>query len=100
MAITPDGTRVYVTGSFTNSVSVIDNTSTLPTLLSGPGLPILVGAFPTGVAITQDGAHAYVTNLFDNSVSVIDTGLNAVVATTPVVVNPVAVAATQQGQKA
>ena len=111
VAITPDGTRAYVTSYFTNTVSVIDNTATPPTVLSGPGLPIPVGSHPVGVAITHNGRYALVTNSFDDSVSVICTDLagcganpvnpvNSVVTTLPVGVGPVAVATTPQGQRA
>ncbi|MGA3352249.1 MAG: hypothetical protein ABSD85_03570 [Acidimicrobiales bacterium] len=57
IAITPDGTRAYVTNYTSNSVTPID-------LLTGKALPpIALGANagPAGIAITPDGATAYVT---------------------------------------
>ena len=106
VAITPDGKRAYVTGSISDTVSVID---TISNTLETAGLPILVGSFPTGVAITPDGNFAYVANLFDNSVSVICTdptsarcAYNTVVATITAGIgaSPVAVATTPQGAEA
>jgi len=78
VAITPDGTRAYVTGS---PVSVIDTATNT-----------VVATLPVGgsvVAITPDGTHAYVANSFrqtsfSGSVSVIDTATNTEVATVPV----------------
>ena len=75
MAITPDGTRVYVTNGNDDTVSVIDTASN--TVLTTVG----VGALPFGVAITPDGTRAYVTNGDDNTVSVIDTASNTVLTT-------------------
>jgi YVTN family beta-propeller protein len=46
VAITPDGTRAYVTNNFTDSVSVIDTASN--TVVATVG----VGGLPEGVAIT------------------------------------------------
>ena len=68
VAITPDGTRAYVTINFPNNfVSVID-TATNTVVATIP-----VGAGPIGVAITPDGTRAYVTNDGSDTVSVIDT---------------------------
>ena len=75
VAITPDGTRAYVTNFCSNSVSVIDTRATRWLPRSG------LGRVSRGVAITPDGTRAYVTNPGSNSVSVIDTASNTVVAT-------------------
>jgi len=81
VAITPDGTRVYVTNGNDNTVSVVDAASN--TVVA----TVRVGALPFGVAITPDGTRAYVTNSGVasvsglGSVSVIDTASNIVVAT-------------------
>lgn len=59
VAITPDGTRVYVVNIGSNSVSVISTaTNTVTATLSG------VAGDPQGVAITPDGKRAYVTSTF------------------------------------
>jgi YVTN family beta-propeller protein len=79
VAITPDGTKVYVANASDNTVSVI-NTATNTVA----GLPIPVGSYPNWVAITPDGTQAYVVNGNSNTVSVINTANRAVVATIPV----------------
>jgi DNA-binding beta-propeller fold protein YncE len=57
IAITPDGSRAYVTGPAPDSVTPIS----LPA--NTPGTPIaLTGTDPTAVAITPDGQTAYVTD--------------------------------------
>ncbi len=75
VAITPDGTRAYVTANYDDTVSVID-TGTNTVVAT-----VVVGNSPYGVAITPDGTRAYVVNSFDGTVSVIDTSTNTVVAT-------------------
>jgi YVTN family beta-propeller protein len=72
VAITPDGTRAYVTNLGSHSVSVIDiATNTVVDTISAVN-------FPARVAIIPDGSRAYVTAGF--SVSVIDTATNTVIA--------------------
>lgn len=72
LAITPDGTKAFVTsGKRANNVSVIDTASN--TVVA----EIPVGQNPLGVAITPDGTEAYVANHASNNVSVIDTDTHA-----------------------
>ncbi len=69
VAITPDGTRAYVTNEGSNSVSVIqlsDNT-VLATITDG------IGGNPEKIAIRPDGKRAYTTNETTDDISVIDT---------------------------
>jgi YVTN family beta-propeller protein len=74
VAVTPDGSKVYVTNS--NSVSVIATpTNTVTATIPVGGL---------GVAVTPDGSKVYVANHGSNSVSVINTATNTVTATIPV----------------
>jgi YVTN family beta-propeller protein len=75
VAITPDGSRAYVTDDVDNTVSVIDTTS------KAVVATITVGAHPIAVAVTPEGTLAYVTNNNSESISVIDTAKNTVVAT-------------------
>jgi YVTN family beta-propeller protein len=77
IAITPDGTRAYVTrGPTGNEVLVIDTATN--TILSS----ISPFVEPAAIAITPDGTHAYVVNeTFTNFISVIDTNLNTVSTT-------------------
>ena len=70
MAVTPDGTRAYVTNSGGDTVSVIDTATNTVTAT------IPVGDSPVGVAVTPDGTRVYVTNADRDTVSVIDTATN------------------------
>ena len=92
VAITPNGTRAYVTnfgdGIVPGTVSVIDTATNMVVAT------VTVGRGPVGVAIIPDGTHAYVTNSLDSTVSVLATATNLVVATIPVGRNPQGVAIT------
>ncbi len=80
VAVSPDGTRAYVTNyQDDNSVSVIDTaTNTVTTTVP-------VGSYPYGVAVSPDGTRAYVANYTASSasgtVSVINTATDTVTAT-------------------
>ena len=87
MAISPDGSKVYVENYITNAdpnnVVLVINTAT-----NGVTATIPVGIVPFGVAVSPDGSKVYVANQDSNSVSVIDTLTNAVTATIPVGIDP------------
>jgi YVTN family beta-propeller protein len=74
-AITPDGTRVYLTHGATGKVSMINATTG-----KAEGSPISVGGSPDGIAITPNGRFAYVVNRESDDVSVINLATNAVEA--------------------
>ena len=61
VAVSPDGTKAYVTNYTDGTVSVI-NTGT-NALIGGP---ITVGTSPSGVAFSPDGTKAYVANFTAN----------------------------------
>src|SRR5262249_28350877 len=65
-AITPDGSRAYITKFSGSSVAILDttNNSVIGT--------IPVGAGPAAVAITPDGSRAYVPSLLSGSLSMVD----------------------------
>jgi YVTN family beta-propeller protein len=78
VAVTPDGSTVYVGNRFFNTVSVIDTASNTVTAT------IPVGLTPEGMAVTPDGSEVYVAItafLSDGYVAVIDTATNTVIAT-------------------
>ncbi len=75
MAVTPDGTRAYVTNNVGGTVSVIDTATN--TVIDGP---IDVGGLPLTVAVSPDGTRAYVANS-PGTVSVINTANNKLVTT-------------------
>ena len=77
VAVSPSGTRAYVTNSDSSpgSVSVI-NTATDHVIAA-----IAVGSDPEGVALSPDGTRAYVANPRQGTVSVINTATNKVTTT-------------------
>jgi len=93
VAMSPDGSRVYVSNVWGNSVSVIDTSTNEVVATVG------VGSAPSGVAVSPDGSRVYVTNGDDTSVSVIDTSTNEVVATVDVGSAPSGVAVSPDGSR-
>ena len=81
VAVSPDGSRVYVTSA---NVSVINTATNIVTAT------IAVGVGPFGVAVTPDGSKVYVANGDSSSVSVINTATNMVTATIGVGSGPAA----------
>lgn len=77
LAILPDGSKLYVTNSADNTVTVIDLAS--KTVL--PVSPILVGAYPMDIAASPDGARVYTADYSSHSVTAIDTITDAIVPT-------------------
>jgi len=75
VAISPDGSRVYVVNEGSSSVSVI-NTATNKVIAT-----VGVGSSPIGVAVTPDGSRVYVGNYFDGTVSVINATTNTLITT-------------------
>ncbi|KAI9024794.1 hypothetical protein DFJ74DRAFT_642810 [Hyaloraphidium curvatum] len=91
IAVSPDGTRTYVTNGGSNTVSIIDNSAF--TILTN----VPVGSNPIGVAV--GAAFAYVANQGAGTVSVIDTSTSSVVGTVPVGNSPIGVAISPDGSK-
>jgi YVTN family beta-propeller protein len=74
LAVSPDGSRIYVSNRDLDTLSVID----LGTgQLAGP--PIVVGSGPLGVAVSPGGARAYVANGEESSIWEINTATLATV---------------------
>ena len=96
VAVTPAGTRVYVTSLNLPSGG---NVSVIATATNAVVATVPVGDSPWGVAVTPAGNRVYVANLFSNTVSVIDTATNTVVATVPVGTGPFGVAVTPTGAR-
>ncbi|HET7504950.1 MAG TPA: beta-propeller fold lactonase family protein, partial [Kofleriaceae bacterium] len=94
VAVTPDGSKVYVINNGRNTVSVIDTVS------NAVVATIPVGNTPFGLAISPDGALVYVINLRGNNISVIDTATNTVTTTIPVGRFPASIAVTPDGAAA
>ena len=84
VAVTPDGSKVYVANFLSNNVSVIATATNTVTAT------IPAGSEPFGVAVTPDGCKVYVANGASNNVSVIATATNRVTAAITVGRGPVA----------
>jgi gliding motility-associated-like protein len=95
VAVSPDGSRVYITNysPLSSSVSVI-NTATNTVIATIP-----VGIQPMGVCVSPDGTRVYVANQLGNSVSVINTVTNTVIATVPVSLQPQGICISPDGSK-
>jgi YVTN family beta-propeller protein/autotransporter-associated beta strand protein len=96
IAVTPNGSAVYVANNVGNSVSVIDTATktVIATITAG------IGTNPQGLAITPNGQFLYVANFASNTVSKISTASNTVVAViaTPVATEPGSLSVTPDGQ--
>jgi YVTN family beta-propeller protein len=82
MALSPDGTRVYVTNANSDTVSVIDTATdvvanTIEVGQLGPGRVPLLGSAPNAVTVSQDGRTLYIANAAENAVAVVDPDTNA-----------------------
>ncbi|QQS45716.1 MAG: beta-propeller fold lactonase family protein [Acidobacteriota bacterium] len=75
IAVSPDGSRIYVAENLSNKVAVVD--------VSGQKVvtKIDVGEYPYDCVISGDGRLAYVSNWGSRTVSVIETKINQVVGT-------------------
>ena len=91
IAVSSDGSHVYVVNTGDDSVSVIGTGAGAATVT------IAVGREPYGIALTPDGRKAYVANAGSNSVSIIDTTAQAVTATVAVGESPYGVAVAPAG---
>ena len=93
VAITPDGSTVYVANINSNNVSIINTTNNT----AYANVP--VGPSPLGIAITPNGATVYVatSNNGNNNVSVINTTNNTAYASVPVGIYADGVAVTPDG---
>jgi YVTN family beta-propeller protein len=80
-AIHPDGTRVYVTDRFANTVYVVDVVSQTYETISGFKTPV-------GIEVTPDGSRVYVANRSVRRLDVIDTTTNAVTGTVAISIGP------------
>lgn len=99
LAITPDGTRAYVTNAVDHTISVIDLLATpIPTVTDTIQLPL--GSFPQAIAIVPDGTRAYVVNAHAHNVTEIDTVNNVVVGAPISIAGAYRIAITPDGSRA
>ncbi|MCK4958282.1 MAG: YncE family protein, partial [Planctomycetes bacterium] len=93
LVLSPDGTKLYVTGDGAKGkVHIIDTASAKVTG------SIAVGNGPTGPAISPDDKTLYVCNQFDNDVSVIDLAAGKETGRISGASQPVAAAVTPDGR--
>ncbi len=93
-AVSPGGTRVYVTNPADDTLSVV---STSPFALSKV---VHVGDGPRGLAVAPDDTRVYVADYLANKISVVDTTSDEVVKSIGVGIRPISVAFTPDGTKA
>lgn len=91
VAVSPDGSTVYVTNFNSDTVSVIDvaagtETRTIPT-----------GANPRGIAVSPDGSTLWVTNYGAGTVSEIDAASGTITRTITIGTYPYAVVVSPDG---
>ena len=77
MALSPDGSRLYVTNANSDTVSVIDTASdsvakTIHVGQLGPGRQPILGSSPNAVTVSPDGHTLYVANASENAIAVVD----------------------------
>jgi len=77
MALSPDGSRLYVTNANSDTVSVIDTATdsvakTIHVGHLGPGRVPILGSSPNAVTVSPDGRTLYVANASENAVAVVD----------------------------
>lgn len=94
VALSPDGTRAYVTDRFANRLRVID-------LIQGVTLDSVgVGLRPMDVAITPDGRKLYVASQVDENITVVDVASTRVIATIVIGATPGVIRFAPNGQRA
>jgi len=112
LAIAPDKSRIYVTNSGSEIVTVIDVQRLLNFLHAHPGshaedlsassnyviTRIPVGLNPRGAALSPDGRKLIVANRLDDTLSVIDTRFNRV-ASTITLAGPKVISASRHGEQ-
>ena len=96
LAVTPDGSRLYVSTYGTHAVKVIDTAS----MAVVTTVPMAAGSLPLGVDATPDGQYVFVAGLLGNTVTVIRTATNTVAATIPVGTRPHSVGVLPDGTRA
>ena len=99
VAVSPDGTKVYVVTFSSNSEPAVSVIATKSNMVIAT-IPLGIGAQPQGLAVSPDGSRVYVANQGSNTVSVIATATDMVTATIPDGgVNPYGLAVTPDGTK-
>jgi DNA-binding beta-propeller fold protein YncE len=77
MAVTSDGTRLYLAAFSSSAVGVVDTTKLLADVPDAAGHIAVSGGGPSGLVLDEPRQRLYVLTRFDNAVSVIDTAAAA-----------------------
>jgi YVTN family beta-propeller protein len=77
LAVTPDGTRLYVSNRDVGEVRVFDTRTNVPLVV----IPVGNAGENVGIAVSPNGQLVYVANQFSGTVTVIDAATNHVVQT-------------------
>jgi gliding motility-associated-like protein len=93
IAVSPDGSRVYVSDPNNNFVYGINSTTNAQVTAYH-----LIDA-PRGIAVSPDGSRIYVTDEFTNNVVVVNTLTNVTLTTIPVGTSPLGVAVSPDGSR-
>jgi len=103
MVLSPDGTRLYVTNSESDSISIVSTTTNTVTgtIDVRPFGSAPLGSMPNAIAVTKDGSTLYVANGGNNSIAVIQPDYRGVTlrGMIPTGWFPAALALTQDGSE-
>jgi len=92
LAMSPDGTRLWVAHTEANSISIIDTTQ--PAVIAN----VPVKSRPTGIAFSLDGTRAYVAASGSSKLLVFDVAKQAVIETISVGRNPQGITVAPNGE--
>jgi YVTN family beta-propeller protein len=96
LAVTPDGTRLYVSNRDVGEVRVFDTRTNVPLEM----IPVGNAGENVGIAVSPNGQLVYVANQFSGTVTVIDTVTNHVVQTIFTGTEPIWITFSSDGSRA
>jgi len=97
IAITPDGTKAYVTSYIDVGPCVFVVDLVAHTVLTRIAMPM---QYPSSITLTPDGSQAWVSFLEQSGIVIVDTLTNTVATTLPNISSPVGIAFDAYGTKA
>ena len=99
MALSPDGSRLYVANANSDAISVIDtdNDNVVNTLSSKPMPELPFGSMPNALAVSPDGQTLYVANGGNNLLAILDLASEKITGLIPTGWYPGAVILSEDG---
>jgi len=91
MALSPNGSMLYVANNGANTVSAFSVNATTGMLTQTGTISIGAGTAPRVLAVSPDGSTLYTVNQTGNSVSVVNLATNTVTATIPAGTQPASI---------